>query len=221
MGKSAIILGATGLTGEILLKKLIANPSYESIKLFSRSHSKISSPKILEFIVDLQNLTSFSDDFTADGVFCCIGTTASKTANKQQYKNIDFGIPVVASKLSKQNNIPTFIVISSMGANISSSVFYSKVKGEMETAVLLQNIKKTHILRPSLIGGDRNEFRFGEKIAKVVMGLLNPLLVGDLQKYKMIHPEKIANCMITLANSENKQVIFSSDEIENISNYTK
>lgn len=220
MGKSAIILGATGLTGEILLKKLVANPAYETIKLFSRSHSTVTSPKIVEFIVDLQNPASFSKDFTADEVFCCIGTTASKTADKQQYKNIDFGIPVTVAKLSKQQNIPTFIVMSSMGANASSTVFYSKIKGEMEAAVLLQNIEKTHILRPSLIGGDRTEFRFGEKIAKVAMGLLSPLLVGGLQKYKMIHPEKIANCMITLANSDNKQVIFSSDEIENIANST-
>lgn len=215
MGKTAIILGATGLTGGILLAKLIANPNYETIKLFSRNHVTISSKKIVEFIVDLQKPASFSKDFTADEVFCCIGTTAAKTADQQRYRAIDFGIPVSAAKLSKQQGIATFIVMSSMGANASSSMFYSKTKGEMEEAILELNIKKTHILRPSLIGGDRSEFRFGERIAKVAMSLLNPLLRGSLQKYKMIHPEKIANCMIILADSTNKQVIFSSDEIEN------
>ena len=105
-----------------------------------------------------------------------------------------------------------------MGANASSAVFYNKTKGEMEQAILALNIQKTHILRPSLIGGNRTEFRLGERIAKVAMYLLNPIFIGGLEKYKMISPEKIVNCIITLANSDNKQVIFSSDEIANIGN---
>ena len=218
MGKSVISIGSTGLTGEILLKKLVANPAYETIKLFSRSHSKVTSPKIVEFIVDLQNPASFSKDFTADEVFCCIGTTAAKTNEKEQYKAIDFGIPLGAATLAKQNGIPSFIVVSAMGANASSAVFYNKTKGEMEQAILALNIQKTHILRPSLIGGNRTEFRLGERIAKVAMYLLNPIFIGGLEKYKMISPEKIVNCIITLANSDNKQVIFSSDEIANIGN---
>lgn len=218
MGKTAIILGATGLTGSILLQKLLANTNYKTIKLFSRSPSNVMSSKIVEFIVDLHHPASFSDDFTADEVFCCIGTTAAKTNEKEQYKAIDFGIPVGAASLAKQNGIPCFIVVSAMGANASSAVFYNKTKGEMEQAILALNIQKTHILRPSLIGGNRTEFRLGEKIAKVAMSLLNPLFIGGFKKYKMISPEKIANCMITLANSDHKQVIFSSDEIANIGN---
>lgn len=218
MNKTAIILGATGLTGSILLEKLIKDDRYTSIKLFSRKKVFFKSKKVTEYQVDLQNFPSFSDDFTADEVFCCIGTTAAKTKDKETYHAIDFGIPVAAAKLSKQNGISTFIVISSMGANSSSAVFYSKTKGEMENAVLKEQIEKTHILRPSLIGGNRNEFRFGEKIGKIAMGFLNPLLVGNLEKYKMISPEKIADCMIILANSSNNQQIFSSDEIQRIAN---
>ncbi len=220
MEKTAIILGATGLTGNILLQKLLANKNYKTIKLFSRSHSNMISPKIVEFIVDLHHPASFSNDFTADEVFCCIGTTAAKTNEKKQYKAIDFGIPLGAATLAKQNVIPTFVVVSAMGANASSAVFYNKTKGEMELAILALNIQKTHILRPSLIGGNRTEFRFGERIAKAAMSLLNPLFIGGLEKYKMISPEKIADCMIILANSDNKQVIFSSDEIENTANST-
>lgn len=218
MKKNAIILGATGLTGSILLEKLIADERYESVKLFSRKQSSIKSSKISEFIVDLQNFHSFSADFIGDEVFCCIGTTASKTKDKKAYHAIDFGIPVAAAKLSKQNGISTFIVISSMGADASSAIFYSKTKGEMEDAVLNEQIAKTHILRPSLIGGERNEFRFGEKIGKIAMSILSPLFVGSLQKYKIIHPEKIVNCMIQLANSSNSQQVFTSDEIEKIAN---
>ena len=218
MAKTAIILGATGLTGSILLQKLIADNNYTSTKLFSRSLSKVSSNKVVEFIVDLQKPTTFAKDFIADEVFCCIGTTAAKTKDMKQYKAIDFGIPVTAATLAKKNGIPSYLVVSAMGANASSVVFYNKIKGEMEQAILALNIEKTHILRPSLIGGNRTEFRLGERIGQGMMSLLNPLFVGSLQKYKMIHPDAIATCLLKLANSRHQQQIFSSDEIQKLAN---
>jgi len=216
MGKTAILLGATGLTGGILLKKLIADKKYSIIKLFSRNSVDISSDKIQEFIIDVLQLEQSVTDFTADEVFCCIGTTAAKTKDKSLYKAIDYGIPVSAAKLAKQNKIPTFIVMSSMGADVKSSVFYSKTKGEMERDVLQQNIKNTYILQPSLIGGNRNENRVGERIGKGIMRILHPLMVGNLKKYQMIHPQKIASCMHILANKTYNKTIFTSDEIQEI-----
>ena len=218
MKKKAIVLGATGVTGNLLLEKLILDSSYEKIILFSRSSVNNSSSKIEEHLVDLLELSKYKDAFIADEVFCCIGTTASKTKDKALYKSIDYGIPVNAAKLAKQNNINTFIVMSSMGADTSSSVFYNKTKGEMERDVLEQKIANTFILRPSLIGGDREEFRLGEKIGKVIMTVLNPLLIGGLKKYRMIHPEKIASCMQALAKEHYNEVIISSDKILSIVN---
>ncbi|TMM31093.1 NAD-dependent epimerase/dehydratase family protein [Polaribacter aestuariivivens] len=218
MSKTAIILGATGLTGGILLEKLLADKRYSTIKLFSRSSVEVASEKIQEFIVDLLQLENHSKDFTGDEVYCCIGTTASKTKDKEKYKKIDYGIPVTAAKLSKQNGIETFVVMSSMGANPDSSVFYNRTKGEMERDVLQLKIKNTFILRPSLIGGNRDEKRIGEKIGKIIMSILNPLFVGALKKYRMIHPEKIASCMKILANKPEKEVIISSDKILLIAN---
>lgn len=218
MGKTAILLGATGLTGSILLEKLIVDKEYSKIKLFSRNSVVQKSEKIEEFIVDLLALEDESEDFIADEVFCCIGTTAAKTKDKKLYKAIDYGIPVTAAKIAKQNKIPTFVVMSSMGADTKSSVFYNKTKGEMERDVLQQNIQNTYILRPSIIGGNRDEFRLGESIGKAIMRVLNPLFFGRLKKYKMIHPEKIATCMQVLAKTKPSITIFSSDEIEKISN---
>lgn len=218
MGKTAIILGATGLTGNLLLEKLISDKNYSKIKLFSRNSVDVSSGKIEEFIIDLLALEDSINDFVADEVFCCIGTTAAKTKDKKLYKAIDSGIPVTAAKIAKENGIGTFIVISSMGADANSSVFYNRTKGEMERDVLKQSINNTYILRPSLIGGNRNEFRLGEKIGKGIMRIFNPLLVGSLEKYKMIHPEKIANCMRILANTKPNETIFSSDNIQEIAN---
>jgi uncharacterized protein YbjT (DUF2867 family) len=218
MGKTAIVLGATGLTGGILLKKLIADKNYSTIKLFSRKKVAISSKKIQEFIIDVLQLEKSAKDFIADEVFCCIGTTAAKTKDKKLYQEIDYGIPVTAAKLSKQNGILTFLVMSAMGANANSSVFYNRTKGEMERDVLKQNIKYTYILQPSLIGGNRDEHRLGERIGKGIMSILNPLMLGDFKKYKMIHPEKIANCMQVLAHTKRNKVIFTSDEIQEIAN---
>jgi uncharacterized protein YbjT (DUF2867 family) len=221
MSKTAIILGATGLTGSFLLEKLIRDTSFEKIKLFSRNPVHKTSSKIEEHLIDLFKLETYKELFTGDVLFCCIGTTASKTKDKEVYKAIDYGIPVSAAKLAIKNNIKTFIVVSSMGANVSSSLFYNKTKGEMERDVLKQNIKNTYILRPSLIGGNRNELRVGERIAKGVMSLLDPFFLGPLKKYKIISPENIVSCMQKLAESNVYQSIFSSDEIVKIANSNK
>ena len=103
MGKTAIILGSTGLTGGKLIEFLLYDKRYTEITLFNRSKIEVSNPKINEYLIDLLELEDYKDDFTADEVYCCIGTTASKTPNKDLYKKIDYGIPVSAAKLCKTN----------------------------------------------------------------------------------------------------------------------
>ncbi|MBI9040980.1 nucleoside-diphosphate sugar epimerase [Lutibacter sp.] len=218
MKKTAIILGATGLTGSILLEKLINDDRYESIKLFSRTKIDGLPKKVQQFIGNILELESFKDNFKASEVFCCIGTTANKTPNKETYKRIDFGIPVTAAKLSKLNSIPTFIVVSAMGANAKSSVFYNKTKGEMELGVLQKNITNTYILRPSIIGGERKESRLLEKIGLVIFKVIQPLFIGKLKQYKIIEAKEIAQAMLNLANSKtSKEKIINSDKIREIS----
>jgi uncharacterized protein YbjT (DUF2867 family) len=213
MEKTAIILGATGLTGGILLQKLIEDESYTTIKLFSRKKIEELPSKVQQFVGNILELKNFKKEFKANQVFCCIGTTAKKTPNKELYKRIDFGIPVTAAKLSKENNIPTFLVVSSIGANPKSSVFYSKTKGEMEQEVLQQNIPNTYILQPSIIGGNRKETRIAEKIGLTVFKLIQPLFIGNLKKYKITEAEHIAQTMINLANSTSKEQIITSEQI--------
>jgi len=218
MGKTAIILGATGLTGSILLEKLQNDERYETIKLFSRKKIEGLPSKVIQYVGDLFDLQQFKNDFTGDNVFCCIGTTTKKTPNKELYKNIDYGIPVTAAKLSKENTINTFLVVSALGANEKSSLFYNKTKGEMERDVLQQNIKNTYILQPSYITGDRDKNRPMEKIFDVIFKIIQPLLIGGLKKYRSIKAETIALAMINLANSNftNNKVI-TSDKIKEFS----
>lgn len=214
--KTAIILGATGLTGGFLLDNLLKDPDYGKVKLFSRSSVGIKHEKLEEHLIDMFDLKDHKQDFIADEVFCCIGTTKSKTPDKETYKKIDFGIPVNAAKLCRENGISTFLVISALGADANSSMFYNKVKGEMQHEVLEQGIKNTYIFQPSLIAGDREEKRFFENLAKNGMKILNTVLVGSLKKYRSIHPKTIAKAMQLCAKNGYPKILIESDEIQEI-----
>lgn len=218
MGKTAIVLGATGLVGGHLLRLLLDDNDYSVVKVFGRSSVGISEEKLEEYIVDLLTLEKHSEKFTGDVVFCCVGTTKAKTSDKSHYRDIDYGIPVTAATLSEEKNIKTFIVVSALGADKNSRVFYNRVKGDMEEAVMVKNIEEIYIMQPSLIGGERDESRMGESIAKFFMNLLQPLMVGDLRKYRPIHPNDIAKAMMYLAGDavmrETKRI--ESDHIKEL-----
>ncbi|MFL0099572.1 NAD(P)H-binding protein [Tenacibaculum maritimum] len=220
MKKTAIILGATGLTGSFLLNNLLVDERYDTIKLFSRRSIGRKHPKIKEYIIDVLNLQESKKDFIGDEVFCCIGTTAKKTKRKSIYRKIDIGIPAAAAKLARENKINTFIVISAMGANEKSKFFYNRVKGEMEKIILEEGIKYTYILRPSLIIGKRKENRFGEDLGNLFAKVLNPFLLGSLKNYRAISAKTIAKAMQVLAESKPKEIkILLSSEIYTITTY--
>ncbi|SDR99297.1 hypothetical protein SAMN05216503_1625 [Polaribacter sp. KT25b] len=214
MNKTAIILGATGLTGNLLLQKLINDDNYTSIKLFSRKKIEGLPLKVEQFIGNIIDLESFKSDFTADEVFCCIGTTLKKTPNKEVYRSIDYGIPTKAAKLSKENNIETFMVISALGASSKSALFYNKLKGEMEDSVLSFGIKNTYILQPSYIQGDRTENRPLERLYDVIFPIVNIFLIGNLKKYKIIKATTIADAMQNLASIKPTIKRIESDQIK-------
>lgn len=213
MSKTAIVLGATGLTGGILVDKLLADSAFEEIRLFSRNTSERKHPKIKEYLMDLFELENSASNFKADLVFCCIGTTKEKTPDKEMYRRIDYGIPVTAAKLCRQNGIDTFLVVSAMGADPKSKVFYNRTKGEMERDVLQNEIPNTYILQPSLIGGTREEKRIGERFAQMMMGVFGFLVP---KKYKMIHPESIAKAMLWLSKNDFSENKISSEKIKEL-----
>ena len=213
MAKSAILLGATGLVGNYVLKELIEDKTYDSIKIFTRTSTGIKHDKIEEHVVDLLKLEAEKSKFVGDDIFCCIGTTKSKTPNKNAYREIDYGIPVMASKLAGENNASKFLVISALGANRDSKVFYNKVKGEMERDIQFYNAHDTYIFQPSLIGGKRDEKRFGESLAKGLFHIINPIIP---QKFKAIHAKTIAKAMCHVAKNGYKDKRITSDVIRTL-----
>jgi uncharacterized protein YbjT (DUF2867 family) len=216
VGKTAIVLGASGFTGNSLLRLLLNDERYTKVVLFSRRPLGVSHPRIEEHVGDLLNLDDFGDSFKADEVFCCIGTTRAKTPDKAQYRLIDYGIPLSAARLAKRKGIGVFIAISSMGANKKSRFFYNRLKGEMEEGVLATGISYTYLLRPALISGKRKEKRPGEWLARQLFKVLNLVLVGPLDKFRAIHPDSIARCMAWLANNTYEQAIVPSDQIRRL-----
>lgn len=214
MGRTAIVLGATGLTGSLLLESLLSNTSYSKVIAFVRSEMEISHPKLIIRQVNLLQLLDYKNQFVGDVVFCCIGTTKAKTPDKNLYREIDYGIPANAAKICEINGISNFIVISSMGANSKSSVFYSRIKGEMEEAVLSTKINLIYILRPSIIIGKRNEFRLLENISKLAMKAIDLLLVGSLKNYRSINAKTIAEAMINLDLKGFNKTIIESEQIK-------
>lgn len=211
--KTAIVLGATGLTGSHLLELLLQDLDYDRVKVFTRKELTISHPKIEEYVIDLLKLSDNANKFTADVVFCCVGTTKAKTPDRSLYRAIDYGIPVEAAKLAKQNSINYFIVISALGANFKSKVFYNRLKGEMERDVLAQQIKHTYLLQPSLIVGNRKERRIGEYFFKHFMKVFGFLIPA---RYKMIHARTIAQAMLQIVRKANKEQLIPSDKIKEI-----
>lgn len=215
--KTAIILGSTGLTGNLLLKRLLKDRQYEKIILFSRKGTSVQDPKIEEHLIDLFELSAHSEQFHGDVVFCCVGSTKRKTPNKKTYKQVDYGIPVTAAKLCKENGIETFEVISALGANANSKFFYNRIKGEMERDILQEKIPNTYIFRPSLIGGEREEKRQFEFLWKQVMKTTNFLMFGPMKKFRSIHPETIVKAMMYVAENGHHSTVIKSDAIVEIS----
>tara|TARA_B100000809_G_scaffold105703_1_gene104213 strand:- start:2891 stop:3547 length:657 start_codon:yes stop_codon:yes gene_type:complete len=216
MGKTAIIIGATGSTGKNILESLIRDDRYHKIKLFSRATCGIQHPKVEEHLGNLFELHQFTDDFTADELYCCIGTTKKQTPDENLYRKIDFGIPIAAAQLAKKNDIPTFLVMSSMGANSNSTTFYTKTKGQMENEVSKTFIKRTFIFRPSLLIRKTKESRVFESLAVSFMNMARFIFIGSMRKYRAIKTETVALAMIRTANSKEDSKRILSDEIQSL-----
>jgi len=211
--KKAIVLGATGLVGRLLTLRLLGDKRYSEVRIFARNPFGLTHSKLTETRADLLALQDYQAAFKADVVFCCVGTTKAKTPDEKDYRAIDCGIPAEASRMCRENGIPTLIVVSALGANPESRIFYNRIKGEMEAEVLRSGVPHIQLLQPSLIGGNRQETRKGEQIAQKFMGFLKPLLTGALKRYRMVDPADIADAMIFLADHPQKPPRIPSDQI--------
>ena len=215
--KTALLFGSSGLIGGHLTKQLIENSSYSKVKLFVRSDPKISDPKIEIIKTDFNNLQDHKDEIIGDDCFFCIGTTKQNAPDKDEYRRIEYNIPIEIAKIAKSNSIKSFLYVSSGFADPKSSGAYLKNKGDVEEELKSLNFLKLGIMRPSFLIGDRKEKRIGEKIGIFIFKLISPFFLGPLKKMKPINSEKVAKAMIKIANENLKKTILESDEIVEIS----
>ena len=214
--KSAVVIGASGEVGSQLITLLLQDSRYAQIISLGRTRPEYRMDKLTFHKVDLFDASTFETFLNTDELYCCIGTTRAKTPDKDEYKAVDHGIPVRLAEYSQKHSIPTMIVVSAMGADPDSRLFYSRTKGEMERDVQQKFKSKLHFVRPSLIDSERNESRLGERIGIFAMRILNPLLVGKLRNYRSIPSLAIAKAMVWLANHTYPETVVESEHLKHL-----
>ncbi|MGJ8683235.1 MAG: NAD-dependent epimerase/dehydratase family protein [Nonlabens sp.] len=219
MKYSAVVIGATGLTGSKLVELLFENEQYERVITLSRKRTKLNHRKHESHIVDLFDPTTYAEFLKADHLFICTGTTQAKTPEKEKYYRIEHDLPVQVAQVALENGVKKVIAISALGADPESRFMYNRGKGEMERDIEKLGFQEAYFVQPALIGGEREEQRKFESAWKKFQKLIDPLLIGYLKKYRTIEPETIAQSMIYIAVNGYEKFRIESDELKVIAFY--
>ena len=215
--KSALIFGSSGLIGNHLLNCILKDDYYQKIKLFIRTKVDIGDPRVEIIYDDFKNIDNLKKTIIGNDCFFCIGTTKKDTPNKNEYRRIEYDIPVNVARTAKLNSINSFFYVSSMGANSSVSNSYLRNKGQVEDELVNLNFEKLAILKPSLLLGNRKKFRLGERIAQFIMTKMSFVFFGKLKKYKPIKAFDVAKAIINISKNNYKINFFESDKLAELS----
>ena len=201
MGKKALIVGATGLVGKSLLNLLLTKDYYDEVVVISRRPISVENEKLHNVLIpDFENLSDHKSEMNVHDVYCTLGTTRKKAGSKEIFLKVDLEYPIeLALHTMQQSNFQQFLVVTSLGANASSPLFYNRTKGKLEVALEKLNMKALKIFQPSLLLGHREEFRFLEEVAKFVSKALSFFVVGSKKKVGSIHADEVAAAMYQVA----------------------
>ena len=201
MSRVAVIAGATGLVGRLLLRRLAADANYREIRVLGRRAPAHADAKVRFVATDFSGLAAQAAALAADDVFCCLGTTIRTAGSQAAFERVDYHMVVDLARAAHQAGAKRFLVVSAVGASERAAAFYSRVKGRMEQAVRQLPFQAVHIVRPSLLLGERAERRPAEKLGQRVAPLLAPLLQGPLAKYRAVPAQDVADALVALARS--------------------
>ena len=206
------------MIGSQLVGILLSSNQYEKVVAFVKRDSGIQHPKFVQHIIDFDNPKSYQDLVKGDDFFCTIGTTIKTAGSQEAFRKVDFEYPKQFAQIAHKNNVKQFLVISSLGVTESSNNFYLKTKLEIENFLKKLNFESVLVLRPSLLLGDRKEFRLGEKAASFFSKVFGFVFIGSLKKYKSIQSKKVAKALFEIAQKNNKGfIIYESDAIQKMS----
>jgi uncharacterized protein YbjT (DUF2867 family) len=190
-----LVAGATGLVGHHVIAKALADSRITRLVAPTRrpleAHAKLDNP-----LVDFNRLPAEADWWDVDGVVCALGTTRAKAGSDEAFRVVDYDYPLDVARLARKHGASRFALNSSLGADARSKLLYPRTKGEVEEALKAMGFPSLTIVRPGLIGGDRDEFRLGERIAAVVLGIFGPVLP---RSYRISPADKIADALIEAA----------------------
>jgi uncharacterized protein YbjT (DUF2867 family) len=199
--RTALIVGASGLIGGQCLQNLLDDPSYSEVIALVRKPILVKRRKLKEVITSFNStLEQTLSSITANDVFCCLGSTIRKAGSQEAFRKVDYELVVTIADIMRRHGAEQFIVISAMGANSTSKVFYNRIKGEMEEAIKGLGYPCVRIIRPSLLLGHREEFRLGERIGVMMSPLLKMVLIGSLKKYRPVEAVAVARFMVVVAH---------------------
>lgn len=218
-GKTAAILGSTGMIGTCLFDLLLKDDYFSTVRILVRQPMPKTIAKMEVKLVNYDDAESIKLALEGtDVIFSCIGTTQkSVKGDKELYRKIDFEIPLRAARLGSEAGCKKFIFVSSVGANSRSSTFYLKLKGELEDALQSVGLDAIHIMQPSMLLGQRKEHRGGENMLQGFMKFVSPLFIGGMRKYKAIPGKTVAIAMMNAAKKEDKGFFrYTYDQIKEL-----
>ena len=206
-GYHALVLGGTGLIGQALLQRLLADPAWARVTVLTRralvgaDGAALTHPRLHQQQGSLDDMAEHADLFSVDQVFCCLGTTLRKAGSRDAFRRVDFDYCVEAARLGRRQGAEHFLVVSAVNANPRARVFYSRVKGEMEAAIQALDFPMLSIMQPSLLLGDRQEFRLGETLGAWSARALRPLAAFSRADWLPIEADTVAAAMQAAAKS--------------------
>jgi uncharacterized protein YbjT (DUF2867 family) len=204
-GKTALLAGASGLIGSQLLPLLLASDRYSKVIVLARKETGTVHPKIESHVIDFDNLQNLGEALKCDDVYCCLGTTMKQAGSKEAFRKVDFDYPLALAHATRKLGAKQYSIVTAMGANRDSSIFYNQVKGEVEDAISAIDFESIHIYRPSLLLGPRRNTRVGE----IVGGVLGKLfMVITPKRYRPIKSLKVARAMLSYASREEEGIYF-------------
>jgi uncharacterized protein YbjT (DUF2867 family) len=199
MSRTALVAGASGLVGGQLLQLLLADGAYARVVALGRRQVAARHPKLEQRVVDFGTLDTFSDMPRADDVFCCLGTTIKAAGSQAAFRMVDHDYVLGFARVGRRAGARQLLLVSAIGADPASRIFYSRVKGEVETAVRQLPYEGIQIFRPSFLMGDRADVRLADRVALPLARALAPLLFGPLRRYRPIHAADVARAMVQVA----------------------
>ncbi len=217
MERVAAVFGSTGLIGTQLLQVLSENKNY--IKVIAYMRKPVSN--LPTKVISVEFVDNFSIPSDVEDVYICLGTTMKKAGSKDAFLKVDFELVQTIAQRAKVAGAKRLLVVSSIGANAESSNFYLRTKGQMEEAVKQVGFTLCGIVRPSLLLGNRKEFRFGEKLGLFFYKVFGFIFVGPLRKYKGIYDVDVAKSMVMLALSSSGTITVESNVLNQMADVYK